>query len=287
MDMVSNNDDDFKQIIDSLNRVVNTITTMYDSFNIISQDYSDKILEIAEKTSNLNSSISAAFESLPTLDISSKRIEEDLKKSAKIMFENGWWVIPTMPSNFYFQLVNEKDVNKQNLTAFLVGYYNDNGCIRLNQIIKRWKLEEFTNNQDIFEDSLWAHRESKFTLTVPALTIQVEGILRSYFNHISKRSIKAYQEELKKEYEQMFENKDDNVHLIDKLIHIQNVQFLDEGINRFTESFDPGEPRNFDDLHRNPLFHGQYKNYNSIEISTKLFLFLDMLHYILSDLDKH
>jgi len=152
---------------------------------------------------------------------------------------------------------------------------------------KGWKLEEFSNNQEIFEDSLWAHRKSKFTLTVPALTIQVEGILRSYFNHISEWSINAYREELKKEYEQMFESKDENVHLINKLLHMQNVEFLDEGINRFTESFDPGEPRDFDDLHRNPLFHGQYKNYNSIEMSTKLFLFLDMLHYILSDLDNH
>jgi len=278
------NDDDLDRIMDKLNQLVNTINTMYESFNLISQDYSDKVSEIIEGLPKFTSSISPALESLPTLD--PERIERGLRESAEIMFENGWWVIPTMPSNFYFQLLNQ-DVSKQNLTAFLIDYYNDNDCIRLNQIIKGWKLEKFTNNQEIFEDSLWAHKKSKFTLTVPALTIQVEGILRSYFNHISKRSIKAYQEELKKEYKQMFENKEENVHLIDKLLHMQNVEFLDKGINRFTESFDPSEPRDFDDLHRNPLFHGQYKNYNSIEMSTKLFLFLDMLHYILSDLNKH
>ena len=112
--------------MDNLNRMVNTINTMYESFNLVSQDYSDKISEITEGLSKL------------TLD--PERIERGLKESAKIMFENGWWVIPTMPSNFYFQLLNQ-DVNKQNLTAFLVDYYNDSDCTRLEQMIKdgNWK----------------------------------------------------------------------------------------------------------------------------------------------------
>lgn len=222
-----------------------------------------------------------------TLDkISPDIIIQKFEKSANIMFSNGWWLIPTMPIPFYINLMEVEDINKKTLTNYLVKYYNENE--RLDHIIGRWKLDEFKDCEEIFEDSLWAHKKSKFTLTVPTLTIQVEGTLRRYFNSTYKLNIKGYREELKQQYDQTKKNENENLSygdVFDQFTKIQNIKFLDQAIDTFTESFYE-KPRNFDDLHRNPLFHGEYENYNTIEMSTKLFLFLDMIHYILNDLEK-
>lgn len=249
------------------------------------------IIETMPDSSLISKALSQALEPLmKTLDkISPDLIIQNLEKSAEIMFDNGWWLILTMPFPFYTQLADIKDINKKYLTDYLVKYHNENDCIGLENLIKRWTLDEFKNNKEIFEDALWAHKQSKFTLSVPALTIQVEGTLRSYFYQKLDKNFHVYYNELKKQYTQTIKNKNENLdygEVFERFTKFQNIKFIEEGFKTFMKSFDPGEPRNFDDLHRHPLFHGQFKNYNTIEMSTKLFLFLDMIHSILIDLEK-
>jgi hypothetical protein len=245
------------------------------------------ISESMPDISLISSALINALEPLKeTIDkISPDLIMQNLEKSSDIMFNNGWWLIPTMPFPFYTKLAELESINKKDLTDYLVKYYNEHK--RLDSMINGWKLEKIMDNKEILEDALWAHKQLKFTLSVPALTIQVEWTLRSYFDHKLDKSIHIYYTELKKQYEQTIKNQEnlDYGEIFERFTKIQNIKFIEKGFEMFTKSFDPGKPRDFDDLHRHPLFHGQFKNYNTIELSTKLFLFLDMIYYILDDLE--
>ncbi|MBF4473918.1 hypothetical protein [Methanobacterium formicicum] len=273
-------DEERKRIFEDYNK---RWAELFNSLNLL-----PSLNKAMPKPSLISEALSQALKPLTeTLDkISPDIIIQKFEKSANIMFSNGWWLIPTMPIPFYINLMEVEDINKKTLTNYLVKYYNEDR--RLDHIIGRWKLDEFKDCEEIFEDSLWAHKKSKFTLTVPTLTIQVEGTLRRYFNSTYNSNIRGYREELKQQYDQTKKNEKENLSygdVFDQFTKIQNIKFLDQAIDTFTERFYE-KPRNFDDLHRNPLFHGEYENYNTIEMSTKLFLFLDMIHYILTDLEK-
>lgn len=285
--MVSN--EEKKRIFDYYDKRV----TLFNSLNLQPFENNVKqmnsaIIEAMPNSSLISKALRQAIEPLiETLDkISPDLIIQKFEKSAQIMFKNGWWFIPTMPVPFYTKLAEVEDINKNNLTDYLVKHYNEHS--RLDNLINRWKLNEITDNKEIFEDALWAHKQSKFSLSVPALTIQVEWTLRSYFNQKLDKSIHVYYRELKKQYEQTINNQEnlDYGEIFERFSKIQNIKFIENGFKMFTKSFDPGKPRDFDDLHRNPLFHGQFKNYDTIELSTKLFLFLDMIYSILNDLEE-
>ncbi|MBM4242062.1 MAG: hypothetical protein FJ150_10475 [Euryarchaeota archaeon] len=201
------------------------------------------------------------------------------------MCDNGWWFILSLPDDFFHVELQglEDRITPKLLTKKIVEYFNKDECKELEDILNSWELESFSNNKKIFQDALWAHKESKYTLTVPTLTIQVEGVIRSYLDYISEHSIHPYKEALKKRYEESIsENRG-----LESFIQKKNLEFLEKKLENFYQSFEPSKPKNFDDLYRHPLFHGQYLNYHSIEISTKLFLFLDMLYWILDDLEKY
>ncbi|AUB54909.1 hypothetical protein BK007_01990 [Methanobacterium subterraneum] len=256
------------------------------NLNRIDPPITSSMLDIPDISLEIDTALKPLKETLDK--ISPELIIQNLEKSAEIMFENGWWLIPSMPFPFYTQLIELKDINQKDLTDYLVKYHNEKDCIELDNLIISWKLDEFNEKKEIFEDALWAHKKSKFTLTVPTLTVQVEGVLRNYFDPEFKPQIDGYRKKLKKKYTQTMKNKNEKlsyVDIFDNFTKMQNIKFLKNGIDTFTESFWGENPRDFDDIHRNALLHGQCKNYTR-EMSTKLFLFLDMIHYILNDLEK-
>lgn len=280
--------DEIKRIIDESNE---NIAQLFRSLNLepfednLTQMTSSLTEPVSDNFKKINDAIKHPLEKI--LDnIYLDRTIQNFEKSAEIMFDNGWWLIPTMPVPFYTQLVGVEDVNKKDLTDFIVKYYNENDCIELVNVIKGWTLDEFKENKEIFEDSLWAHKKSKFTLTVPTLAVQVEATLRIYYDPEFKTQIDGYREKLKKEYNQTVNNENlSYVDIFDNFTKRQNIKFLEDSVNEYVQSFMGEKRRDFDDIHRNPLLHGQCKNY-TIEMSTKLFLFLDMIHYILDDLKK-
>lgn len=211
-------------------------------------------------------------------------IEPRLEKRIKIFFDSGWWLIPSLPYSFFYEVHNlDQELTPTLLTEEIVKYFNDDGCKELDAIVDKWELEFFIENNDIFTDALWAHKKSKYTLTVPALAIQVEGIIRTYLDNITEYNSRPYRDELKKKYEESMSQNNG----LRSYMEMKNLEFLEVCLRNYYRSFDPSIPKDFDDLYRNPLFHGQYRNYNSIVISTKLFLFLDMLHDILKDIEEY
>jgi len=77
------------------------------------------------------------------------------------------------------------ELHKQGKTQYasqsIMGYYQRNNCENLARMVDDWESRPlFEPRMHILRDSLEAHREGKYTLSVPALMPQIEGILNDY-----------------------------------------------------------------------------------------------------------
>ena len=73
------------------------------------------------------------------------------------------------------------DEVKAELDAGIPAYFRDDDHAALWDMIDRWDLYPEWRRQ-VFEDAFEAHRSGKYTLSVPALAPQIEGILRDETN---------------------------------------------------------------------------------------------------------
>lgn len=206
--------------------------------------------------------------------------EPRLKKEAEILFNNGWWFLPSLPTDFFYvELDGITEINEKLLTEKITEYHNKDDFENLEKIVENWSLPYFSDNKQIFEDALWAHKQGKYTLTTPVLTIQVEAAIRNYLQ-LEKFRFKNYVEELKKRCKDSCPEKEG----FNSFMQAQDLNFINKNLEKFYKSFDP-TTKEFDEVYRNPLLHGQDQSYASIESSTKLFLFLDMIHEIIRDIE--
>ncbi|MDP9439852.1 MAG: hypothetical protein M3P49_14105 [Actinomycetota bacterium] len=96
----------------------------------------------------------------------------------------GWSELPlssmTLPeySGLVERLMDKPDEEvKRELDEVIPEYFRREGYAPLSEMVEEWQ-EHFGERYHIFEDALWAHEQGRYTLSIPALATQVEGIVR-------------------------------------------------------------------------------------------------------------
>lgn len=96
----------------------------------------------------------------------------------------GWSEVPLSSmdlseySGLVERLMNKPDEEvKRELDAAIPEYFRRDEYAPLSKMVEEWQ-EHFRVRCHIFEDALWAHKRGRYTLSIPALTTQVEGIVR-------------------------------------------------------------------------------------------------------------
>lgn len=75
------------------------------------------------------------------------------------------------------ELVDKSDEEvKAKLDQDIPEYFRENDYAALWDMVDRWGF--FENRREVFEDAFEAHRNGKYTLSMPALAPQIEGMLR-------------------------------------------------------------------------------------------------------------
>lgn len=96
----------------------------------------------------------------------------------------GWSEVPLSSMNLpeYSDLVErlmdkpDKEV-KRELDAAIPKYFRRDNYAPLSEMVEGWQ-EHFRVRYHVFEDALWAHERGRYTLSIPSLATQVEGIVR-------------------------------------------------------------------------------------------------------------
>lgn len=94
----------------------------------------------------------------------------------------GWPISPSMPLEQRNRVVTLYKGNKKRyISRTIMGYYHRDDFRNLRDMVNSWDENTlFTPRMHIIRDALKAHCEGRYTLSVPALLPQVEGILNDY-----------------------------------------------------------------------------------------------------------
>ena len=96
--------------------------------------------------------------------------------------EAGWPIAPSMPSQLIERVVvMHKQGKTRYISRAIIGHYTRNSHQCLIETVESWKSHPlFIPRMHILNDALQAHCRGQYTLSVPTLIPQIEGILNDY-----------------------------------------------------------------------------------------------------------
>jgi hypothetical protein len=143
----------------------------------------------------------------------------------------------------------------QDVEAYLLG------CMRTPKVLDEFRKTfqsniAFQDSLHIIEDAVWAHQQGKYTLSIPALMPQVEGIIRRMGDALKVPKIKAYSSCGKKKRRPLY---------IAEVLHEIRKQKHDGFFGFFTEHL----IQTFFSKQRNPILHGNEPHYGTEQLSAE------------------
>jgi hypothetical protein len=124
----------------------------------------------------------------------------------------------------------------------------------------------------ILKDAVWAHKKEKYTLSVPALLPQLEGIM---VEGLALRGKVKYKQ-LKESFEEKLKTPEvDFIYTIKSSGYSVIAQYI-------SEQFEWGQSIN-SRVSRHSILHGHHTNYNRKKTSLKLILLIDYVQKVMSD----
>lgn len=206
----------------------------------------------------------------------------------------GWSEVPleNMPvrefSDLLERLVEKTDEEvKSELDTVILEYFRRDDYTPLSELIGLWVL--FKDRHHVFEDALWAHKQERYTLSIPALAAQFEGIVRDEVNDYGQGSrwIAVFLETLGHDRGNppFSANFEEFLGWFQELPIHERFSNLEEVRNYFTivriqELFDArdfADSQSLSTANRHVIMHGIFHNYTELE-SLRLFFLLDLLH---------
>lgn len=287
------------EIPESLYKSMNSAAS--ETMRAILEPYTEQMSRISQDftksfSNQLAQMASISLVTAQTRDAISKLAEEfeklypHLAKASQVMFDRGWWIVRCMPLMFYVNLVEREDeVTAEGLTQVIIKYANKNKCEILAKTIAKWHTPAFAERTAIFEQALWAHKRKKYALTVPALIIQVEGVIRQFVKEEDGGFTDRRFDTVRKRFEDKFKQLSDVPHGqkvsyrdVEAIMNYYNLAFL----KKLYDRYDPSQHTEPVDVNRHALSHGLWLTYSTVEMSTKLFLVLDTLHAMLKQVKE-
>lgn len=175
-------------------KAVEISSDVFDSiktFSIWTEACSNQLQSLTESLSFVGKRIAADFASmnLAAFNLSSLGVFDELKElleyhkdSAEAFKAVGWTIAPSMDRELREKVVLLHQQNKtRHISQVIIGYYHRNSFEKLKSAVATWESNPlFSSRMHIFRAALKAHCEGNYTLSVPALLPQIEGILNEY-----------------------------------------------------------------------------------------------------------
>jgi len=192
----------------------------------------------------------------------------------------GWPIPPSMPSELREHIVTVHKAGKTGyISRIIIGYYQRNDHQHLIETVKSWKSNPlFAPRMHILQDALQAHCQNLYTLSVPTLIPQIEGVLTDY---VFVNELNAKLGNIRQVYEAVIGNVDDEYDLSSLSKWIIATTLLDQLQNEIYvyTNFESElkKPVNKRRITRHTVSHGVGLKYDRPIHSLKAFLLLDAL----------
>lgn len=205
----------------------------------------------------------------------SKGLQEFRIEEKEALIKSGWFICPSLDPVPYpwirRAVIQYKSDDKGSLTRLMKNIYGRNDWEYLGKIVKGWSTHRLfsKHRMKIIWDALGAHKEGKYTLSIPALLPITEGVSGDFCSeqkmkvNKSKSMIKA-----KKALAQIDNSGDSYLSEI-TLYFIENQLYV--------HSDQLKASRNKKYLNRHSILHGSQTGYADCARSLRCFLLLDVL----------
>jgi hypothetical protein len=286
------------QIIDTSQwlKTIKISTEIFDTLKTVKTwniAYSSQIRTMTENLSLVAKRITADFAAMKisAFDFSSLGIFEELNKlleyskDAVDSFNSaGWTIAPSMNYELREKVVLYHQQNKTRyVSRVILGYYHKDDFSKLKNTVEAWEKNlYFAPRMRIFRAALKAHCEGNYTLSVPTLLPQIEGILNEY---VKANNLDARLGKVKEVYSAVINDLDE--YPLSSWT-IANTLLFQLQTNTYTYTdfeVEFNKSSNSRRTTRHTILHGIATDYDKPIYSLKLFVLLDALS-ILQEPDK-
>jgi hypothetical protein len=267
------------------------ITNFTNNFKVVTDKYNTQLVKIFENLDFMTrrialdySAISSAANSLFESGIFHELIEkvEFDRRAIDAFYEAGWPISPSMPKYIIERVVELHQIGKvQHASQVIIGYYRKNNWGNLIKTVHNWTNHSlYKSRMGIIFDALDAHCQGKYSLSVPALLPQIEGILIEY---IRANNLAARLGKIKMVYETAIGEIDD--HSLTTWTIAGTLLFCLQNNTYVSSDFELELKKSITRrrVSRHTVLHGISPGYNRPIHSLKTFVILDALTILDSD----
>jgi hypothetical protein len=184
---------------------------------------------------------------------------------------------------------------RRELDAAVLGYFRRNDGAALSEMVEGWE-EQFGGRHRHFEDALFAHRQGLYTLSIPALAAQVEGVLCDLTLEYGRGNvwIDRFNGAFGLRYDRRapppppdLEGEIARFSALSVPERYEEVEesrrrFAPERINELYLNGEFSDPEFSSSVRRHAILHGVFDGYGELE-SLRLFCLLELLHDAVSE----
>lgn len=199
----------------------------------------------------------------------------------------GVWLPPSADLHLYELLeehVRAGSYTPASIRELIVSFFHANECDKLSDLVGTWEESRYLQDRwPIVTDALEAHKQGKYTLSVPSLLPMVEGMLISQLGKPVTGGVKSLATNvIRGKY------REGSIDLIaeamlaylvsDKLYgNVPDQHFFPDKYSKWLEDqgLEPGQV-----LNRHAILHGIHGQYATVDNSLRVFFILDYLAFI-------
>jgi len=258
---------------------------VFDVSNILHTSLYSPILELDRSIQTLHqtlldsvspvaSLLHTVFDS-PGFKLLEKQLELD-EETVKAFQKAGWAIAPSMPVSLLKRVVELHKGSKERFASqVIIGYYHRKAYANLKDMVSAWQTHPlFTSRMHIFLDALEAHINGQYTLSIPALMPQIEGILSELVNeHKLDASLGKIKQVYKAAIGDLGDVPWDTWAIANGLLYmLENNLYINSPFDK--EIVKPPTQRK---ISRHTVLHGINTCYDKASVSLNTFLILDAI----------
>jgi hypothetical protein len=173
--------------LDVSDSIVKLIQPVFEVQEALTKQVQEMTLGLDDITRRISADIAAA--ALSVQQTISLGVFDDLiqliqthQDSAEAFKAAGWTIAPSMPFELREHIVTmHKQGKTRCISRAIIGYFQRNNHQYLIETVESWESHPlFAPRMHILRDALQAHCRGLYTLSVPALIPQIEGVLNDY-----------------------------------------------------------------------------------------------------------
>lgn len=205
---------------------------------------------------------------------------------APLLEKGRFWFTPSMPLwliGGLRELAAHGQDSAEDVAKLFIEYYEQDDWAPLRDMVSGWQgVAYFDERQHIIQDALDAHLQGKYTLVVPALLAQIEGIASAILGVAAGSPKQLIESTIEDEHTDVLRaaSKDALITFVTSQAGYARIEPDDFTPDRFPKWLEAtGEPPG-QSMNRHAVLHGVHVNYNSKENSLRVFLLLDAFYYL-------